>query len=159
MLKPVKYFLIILSVTSCTTEKVNLSPIADLFSKNKAKKEAVAASSPKDTIYAVDYASEITDLSASFPTFGNTSADREIKILKSNLSEYLYAVKSGNMNRKNKAYGQIKNSYSKIMVAAKFLNQDKKKVLDRYLTRIKTNLNFLENQTSGKDAAATGDND
>lgn len=148
MLRNIKLLLLsIFIITSCTAEKVNLSPASDFFSENK-KVDKEEDLSIRKTVYAVDYASEVSDHISSFPKFQNTAVDNEVEFLKSYLNEYLYAVKSYNRNRKHRAYMKIQKSYSKIYHTAKFLKQEDKEVLNRYLTRIKTQIHFLENQST-----------
>ena len=129
----------VLLLTSCSTEKVNLSPVSDnitndLYSANDIgiKTEVIA------------YQSTITNLISTFPKFKNDAIDKEIGQLKNSLTAYVEAISKKNIGLRKKAYKKYVISYIKIQKLRKYLNKDMDNVLNRYMVRIKTNVNLLE---------------
>jgi hypothetical protein len=91
-------------------------------------------------------AAEITNLLSSFPKFSkNKSLNLEAASMIVNIQDYLYAVEAGNAPGKDRALKGFEKSYKKIQILRKNLTPDEDEVLNRYLVRIKTNINIIEN--------------
>ncbi len=133
------YILLLFLFFSCTTEKINLSPLGDHSSGSNAK-ETLRFNGSRDMII---YSSEITNLIASFPKFRNDGVNLEVTALKTHLRNYVNALKMYNITETEKAYDQFEKSYKKLQKLRRFLNPDEDEVLNRYLVRIKTNINQL----------------
>lgn len=133
------YILLLFLIFSCTTEKINLSPIGD-HSSGTNSKETLRLNGSKDMII---YSSEITNLIASFPKFRNDGVNMEVTALKTHLRNYVNARKMYNISETEKAYDKFESSYKKLQKLRRFLNADEDEVLNRYLVRIKTNINQL----------------
>jgi len=139
---------ILLLITSCATEKVNMSPLSADFSSE-------ATVQPDSRSVGINIteninASEITNLISTFPRFSNSAVNEEVKTLKFTLQNYLYAVESGNTSGKNKTVKSLEKSYKNIQKLRKYLKKDEDEVLNRYLVRLKTNVTVIENAINGK---------
>ena len=135
------YYILLLFVFSCSTEKINLSPIGE----NAVGETTESAFPPlSDRRNAVVYSSELTNLIASFPKFKNDAVNREISILKMHLRGYVGALKSFNMDEVDKAYSRYEKSYKKLQSLRPYLKKEDDEVLNRYLVRIKINMNSLQ---------------
>mgnify|MGYP003604446182 CR=1 FL=1 len=138
--------LLLLLILSCSVEKINLSPIAEL--SNSSEKDSY--SNRKNLIV---YSSEISNLITSFPKFRNDAVNLEVTNLKYHLKDYIGAMDAYNINGLNNAQRNFEKSYKKLQKLRKYLNDDEDQVLNRYLVRIKTNITFLESNIS-KDSLA-----
>ncbi len=139
MAKPKCYYFLLFFIISCSTEKINLSPTGDtLFGDNGTY---VPLEGRKNLVV---YSSEITNLIASFPKFRNDGVNLEVKALKSHLRNYVDAMKGYNQVEMERSYSRFERSYKKLQKLRKFLNQDEDEVLNRYLVRIKINMNNLQ---------------
>ncbi len=138
--------LLLLLILSCSVEKINLSPIAEL--SNSSEKDSY--SNRKNLIV---YSSEISNLITSFPKFRNDAVNLEVTNLKYHLKDYIGAMDAYNINGLNNAQRNFEKSYKKLQKLRKYLNEDEDQVLNRYLVRIKTNITFLESNIS-KDSLA-----
>ncbi|WP_312088821.1 hypothetical protein [Chryseobacterium sp.] len=134
-------------MTSCATEKLNLSPISS----------NVSSGGDSDTGKGITIniseninASEITNLISSFPKFSNSALNDEIVSLKYTLQNYLYAIEAGNISGKSKTLKSMEKSYKNIQKLRKYLKKDDDEVLNRYLVRIKTNISVIENAVNTK---------
>ena len=132
-------FVFALTLQNCSTEKVNLSPVSDTVSEDLYE-------SPDINLKAetVSYQSEITNLISTFPKFNNDAVDKEVRNLKSSLINYLEAITAKNARQQKSAFKDYVKAYKNIQKLRKYLNKDKDDVLNRYLVRIKTNVNLLE---------------
>lgn len=135
-----------ITTTSCTTEKPNFSPLSNSFYS-----EAKGSDSDNDTRNSIEMnvkeninASEISNLTATFPQFRNTPLNTEITVLKYSLQNYLYAIDASNVPGKNKALKDFEKSYKKIQKLRQSLNSDENEVLNRYLVRLKSNVSAIE---------------
>lgn len=143
--------LIILTITSCATEKPNVSPLSSGFYSEAKKGEAeAAANSFSINIDENVNAAEISNLISSFPKFKNSAVNEEVNSLKYTLQNYLYAIDSGNISGKEKTLKNLEKSYKKIQKLRKYLNRDDDAVLNRYLVRLKTNVTFIEDSINSK---------
>ncbi len=146
-MKRLIFFGILTIITaSCTTEKPNFSPLSNNFYS-----EAKGSDSDNDTPNSIEMnvkenvnASEISNLTATFPQFKSTALNTEITALKYSLQNYLYAIDASNISGKNKALKDFEKSYKKIQKLRKSLNSDDNEVLNRYLVRLKSNVSAIE---------------
>ena len=118
-------------------------------SSNSAASEQVHSDMLSDTYAylspeAIVYASSISNLIATFPKFRNDAVNREVSSLKSSLSDYLGAVREFNQSTKHSSLEEFEKYYKKIQKLRKFMVQDDDEVLNRYMVKIKTNINLLE---------------
>lgn len=132
-------FVCAILVSSCSTEKINLSPISDSIVNDMSSTEDVGSRSE-----AVTYQSALTNLTSTFPKFRNSAVNREVQQLKVSITNYVSADLKNNKNAQKKAYKAYSDSYKKIQKLRKYMNKDDDEVLNRYLVRIKTNVNLLE---------------
>lgn len=144
--------LLLIIITSCATEKPNVSPLSTSFYSEARKGDAEAESSNRFSININEnvYAAEITNLVSSFPKFKNTALNEEINTLKYSLQNYLYAIDAGNLSGKNKTLKGLEKSYKKIQKLRTYLSKDDDAVLNRYLVRLKTNVAFIEDSINSK---------
>lgn len=151
-MKPIYFGLILLIITSCATEKPNVSPLSNSFYSDtkKAEEDAESYNSFSINIKENVNAAEITNLISTFPKFKNSAVNEEVSTLKYTLQNYLYAVDAGNISGKNKTLNSLEKSYKKIQKLRKYLNKDDNEVLNRYLVRLKTNVTFIENSINSK---------
>lgn len=146
-MKRLFFFGVLLIVTSsCATEKLNLSPLSNNFYS-----ETRGSDSDRDLKKSIDInikenvnASEISNLISTFPKFKNNDLNNEVTNLKYSLQNYLYAIDASNVPGKDKAIKNFEKSYKKIQKLRQYLNKDDDEVLNRYLVRLKTNINVIE---------------
>lgn len=132
-------FVFALALQNCSTEKVNLSPVSNVLSGNLSDSPDINFKTET-----ISYQSEITNLISSFPKFNNSAIDKEVGNLKLSLIDFLEAITEKNISRQEKAFINYVKTYKKIQKLRKYLNKDKDDVLNRYLVRIKTNVNLLK---------------
>ncbi|MCC2589571.1 hypothetical protein [Chryseobacterium sp. MFBS3-17] len=128
-------------VTSCVAENVGTSPIGALSATGKGSDmdTRLGTAISKNT-----YASEITNIIATFPRLRNEAVNNEVILMKQSLTNYLYAYERMDTEEKNKTIRQIEKSNRKIQKLRKFLNTDEDAIVNRYLVRMKTNIAALE---------------
>jgi len=131
---------IVLGLASCSTEKINLSPVSDM---GDDKYKTTTFTERADQI---NYASEITNLISTLPKFRNDAVNAEAANLKFYLKDYIGGFENYNVRGMQKAHNNYQKSYKKLQKLKAYLNLDEAEVLNRYLVRIKTNMNILENQ-------------
>ncbi len=129
-------------MVSCSAENINLSPVGGMTYNSKANHSSYSLKERKNLIV---YASEITNLMASFPKFRSDAVNKEVVQLNYHLKDYIGAIEAYNINGLVSAERNFERSYKKLQKLRKFLNQDEDEVLNRYLVRIKTNLSILNN--------------
>lgn len=132
-------------------------------STNSAASEQVHSDLLSDTYSylspeAIVYASSISNLIATFPKFRNDAVNREVSSLKVSLSDYLSAVRDFNQSTKYKSLENFEKYYKKIQKLRKFMVQDDEEVLNRYMVKIKTNINLLEASQSKTEDTAMSSN-
>ena len=137
-------------MVSCNSEKINLSPISGSY-------EDITGEKYKNTSYTeraeqINYASEITNLLSSLPKFTNDAVNAEASKLKQYLKDYIGDMQSYNLQNMEKSYKNYQHSYKKLQKLKSYLNPDEANVLNRYLVRIKTNMNILEDSQQKKDS-------
>ncbi|WP_379965786.1 hypothetical protein [Epilithonimonas sp. UC225_85] len=132
-------------------------------STNSAASEQVHSDLLSDTYAylspeAIVYASSISNLVATFPKFRNDAINREVSSLKVSLSDYLGAVRDFNQSTKHKSLEDFEKYYKKIQKLRKFMTKDDDEVLNRYMVKIKTNINLLEASQSKTEEVSMSSN-
>lgn len=145
------FFGVLLIITSCATEKLNLSPLSNNFySETKGSDSDRGAKKGFDiNIKENVNASEISNLISTFPKFKNNNLNDEVTSLKYSLQNYLYAIDANNSAGKNRAVKSFEKSYKKIQKLRQQLGKDDDEVLNRYLVRLKTNISVIEDSLKG----------
>lgn len=145
------FFGVLLIITSCATEKLNLSPLSNNFySETKGSDSDRGAKKGFDiNIKENVNASEISNLISTFPKFKNNNLNDEVTSLKYSLQNYLYAIDANNSAGKNRAVKSFEKSYKKIQKLRQQLDKDDDEVLNRYLVRLKTNISVIEDSLKG----------
>ncbi len=135
-------------LSSCSVDKINLSPIAGNFVNitNGTQQNLDFATKTEFTVNA----SEITNLLADFPRINNEKINKEVVVMKFNINEYIYATQAYNLTGKVKAQKNFENSYKKLQKLKSNLKPDEEEVLNRYLVKIKTSIGILENANISK---------
>lgn len=129
-------FIFVIGFDSCSTSSAASEELhPDIVS------DSYAYLSPQ----AIVYASSISNLISTFPKFGNDDMNKEVSNLKIALSDYLSGIRSFNQSKKQKSLDDFEKYYKKIQKMRKLLIKDDDEVLNRYLVKIKTNMNLLEN--------------
>lgn len=141
--------ILLIIISSCATEKLNLSPLSNSF-PSEAKGDSDNDKGININISENVNASEITNLISTFPKFTNTAVNEEVTSLKYTLQNYLYAIESGNKLGKNKRIKDLEKTYKNIQKLRKYLKKDEDEVLNRYLVRLKTNVTIIEDSLNGK---------
>lgn len=144
-------FFALLILTSCVAEKSNISPITSTMSKeSKGSDAADLTDAFSINIKKNINAAEITNLVGSFPRFSNSRLNAEVSVLKYSLQNYLYAIDVDNVDGKKKSLKKVRKAYQDIQKLRKFLNYNDNEVINRYLVRIKTNIDVIENTLGSK---------
>ncbi|KFF08449.1 hypothetical protein [Chryseobacterium luteum] len=151
MRKQFFFGVLLLIITSCATEKLNLSPLSNNFySETKGSDSDRGAKKGFDiNIRENVNASEISNLISTFPRFKNNSLNDEVTSLKYSLQNYLYAIDANNSSGKSRAIKSFEKSYKKIQKLRQQLDKDDDEVLNRYLVRLKTNISVIEDSLKG----------
>ncbi|GGG60796.1 hypothetical protein [Epilithonimonas arachidiradicis] len=123
--------------------------VANSCSTSSAASEELHSGSLSDTYAyltpeAIVYASSISNLISTFPKFRNDAVNREVSSLKNSLTNYLQSIRSFDQSDKHKSLDEFEKYYKKIQKLRKFLTRDDDEVLNRYMVKIKTNMNLLE---------------
>lgn len=134
-------FLIIL-LTSCSVEKVNLSPLSNNFS-NFNTTNTFAESSYK-SVQTVGYTSELTNVISEFPVFNHAKLNTEVYKLKLSITDYIYAIKQENHLEKSNAYKKYTDAYKNIQKLKAELSKEELELLNRFLVKIKTNISLID---------------
>lgn len=92
----------------------------------------------------VSYTSELSNLISEFPAFSNNKMNMEIQKLKTNITDYIYAVKSDNSLDQQHAYKQYSDSYKNIQKLKPELSPEEIELLNRFLVKIKTNISLID---------------
>lgn len=145
------YFLLLilgLMIASCSVEKMNLSPLSESVSHSRSSKMGFSLKDIEKTtetnVAQVKYASELSNAIVALPTFENQKLNKAIDALKFNVTEYLYAVREYNENRRAKVLYNLQGVYKKIQKLRKNLSAEQDELLNFYLVKIKTNITLIE---------------
>lgn len=136
------FVLLLLLLSSCSVEKMNLSPISD--NASQLSESPIPYSFDEKKILIV-HSSEITNLISTFPKLRNDAVNAEVSNLKFHLKEYIIAMKSYNLIQMDSSHRKFEKSYRKLQNLRKYLNRDDDEVLNRYLVRIKTSMTLINN--------------
>lgn len=128
---------LILILPSCSTE-------SSILSDNSLGLDFTSGVTRSISPEKIAYASTISNLVSTFPKFRNDALNSEIVGLKKNLSDYLNALQVYESTDRTVAIKHFEQNYKKIQKLRKFLNPDDDQLLNRYLVKIKTNVNLLE---------------
>ncbi|QCX53601.1 hypothetical protein [Elizabethkingia sp. JS20170427COW] len=144
-------FLLLTSLlsVSCSVETLSYNSRVErsqnpmnLISSNKLANETI--NTMEINVEQIKYISDLTNLINVFPKFHHSVVNDEVKNLKVALQAYIYSITEKNTKQKRKSYQDYVKSYRTLQKIKKYMNQDEKELLDRYLTRIKANVNSLE---------------
>lgn len=125
---------------SCTAEKMNLSPVSD------GNLSAYQQTGYTERVDQINYTSEITNLLSTFPKFKNDAVNQEVSQLKYFLKDYIGGFQAYNFAGMNKSHSNYEKSYKKLQKLKVYLNPDEAEVLNRYLVRIKSTMNILQEE-------------
>lgn len=146
MLKYLKISVLLVMLTACSTEQINLLPLSGGWGNHNGFVPSNTIAQYKETTKSIGYASQLSNLLSSLPKFGNEEVDREISLFKNNTNEYLYSWKNNDLIGMEKALDKVKKSYESLYLLKDKLSKDDGEVLNRYLVRIKTTINMLESE-------------
>ncbi|XJR87066.1 hypothetical protein ACH34I_06900 [Elizabethkingia anophelis] len=145
------FILIGLLSVSCSVETLNYvsrsnkdqmpSSLVSNFDNHYVESKAA---STEISIEKVKYVSDLSNLITVFPKFKNSAVNAEVKKLKAAVQSYIYGTTEGNSKQKRFAYRDYATSYKTLQTLKKYMNRDDIELIDRYLTRIKANINSLE---------------
>ena len=142
MIKRILFYAIILTnFISCNAEKVNLSPVSGFNTPDRYRNTSFTERADQ-----INYAAEITNLTSTIPKFKNEAVNKEVENLKIYLKEYIGSIDNYNILAREKSHSKYQKSYKNLQKLKTFLKGDEVSVLNRYLVRIKTNMETLEDQ-------------
>ncbi len=147
--------LITLTVVSCSSEKITISPVYDNIAGSNTQAIVNYPQKFNENTKHLFYASELSSQASTFPTFKNKALNQEVGVLKYNIKEYVFAVQEYNLIGQDSALVKLQKSYRKIQKLRKNLSIEEDEVINRYLVRIKSNLEQIENFK--KDSLQKGD--
>ncbi len=131
----------LLIVFSCSVE-TNLAKLTE-----SAPKESIGMNMINLANVSVEktkYTSELTNSIDGIKEVENYEINRQNKLLHFYVTDYIYAMKEQNWVGKDKAYVNIQKCTKKLQKLKTGISQDDKDWMDRYLTKIKTNITMLE---------------
>lgn len=144
MRKFISLFFALILWTSCSVEKLNLSPLANSFSNTNYVYSA--SSKTSESINTINYTSELSNLLSEFPIFSNKIMNSEIYKLKLYITDYLYAIKQKDVISKNDAYELYKKTFVNIQKLKDKLPEDELELLNRFMAKVKTNITLIESE-------------
>lgn len=144
MRKWIGLLLVSLLWTSCSVEKLNLSPLSNSFSSYNSTTSFTDRTTT--SVNTVTYTSELSNLLSEFPIFSSRSMNSEIYKLKLHITDYLYAVKQKDLISKNEAYALYKKTFINIQKLKSSLPQDELELLNRFMAKVKTNITLIESE-------------
>ncbi|GGP05703.1 hypothetical protein GCM10010992_22840 [Cloacibacterium rupense] len=138
--------LIVISIlwTSCSVEKLNLSPLSNSLTSNQSV--YTISSKTSESINTINYTSELSNLLSEFPIFSNKTMNAEIYKLKLHITDYLYAIKQKDFISKNDAYELYKKTFVNIQKTKDVLPEDEKELLNRFMAKVKTSVSLIESE-------------
>ena len=144
MRKFISLFFALILWTSCSVEKLNLSPLANSFSNTNYVYSA--SSKTSESINTINYTSELSNFLSEFPIFSNKIMNSEIYKLKLYITDYLYAIKQKDVISKNDAYELYKKTFVNIQKLKDKLPEDELELLNRFMAKVKTNITLIESE-------------
>ncbi|SKC09106.1 hypothetical protein SAMN05660477_02942 [Soonwooa buanensis] len=139
MIRGIGFLLLIFSLglSSCSTE-------TGFYAENTFSSDLPLATERNVSPERITYSSTISNLVSTFPKFKNVAVNNQVRELKQNLTNYLYAIQTSNAKEKKKSLKSFEDNYKSIQKLRKHLKSDDDQVLNRYLVKIKTNVSLLE---------------
>ncbi|WP_312324373.1 hypothetical protein [Soonwooa sp.] len=139
MIRWIGFLLVIFSLglSSCSTE-------TGFYAENTFSSDLPLATERNVSPERITYSSTISNLVSTFPKFKNVAVNNQVRELKQNLTNYLYAIQTSNAKEKKKSLKSFEDNYKSIQKLRKYLKSDDDQVLNRYLVKIKTNVSLLE---------------
>lgn len=139
MIRGIGFLLLIFSLglSSCSTE-------TGFYAENTFSSDLPLATERNVSPERISYSSTISNLVSTFPKFKNVAVNNQVRELKQNLTNYLYAIQTSNAKEKKKSLKSFEDNYKSIQKLRKHLKTDDDQVLNRYLVKIKTNVSLLE---------------
>lgn len=144
MRKYISLIVITILWTSCSVEKLNLSPLSNSLTSNQSV--YTISSKTSESINTINYTSELSNLLSEFPIFSNKTMNAEIYKLKLHITDYLYAIKQKDFISKNDAYELYKKSFVEIQKKKEVLPEDEKELLNRFMAKVKTSVSLIESE-------------
>lgn len=129
---------------SCATERPNFSPTNSLLNQISANTLESAVRETSHNLELIKYTSEITNTFDEGNGISEESIQQEINQLKFYVSEYIFAVKEHNIVGREKSLYNYEKSYKKIQKLKNRLSPKEAEELNRFLVKIKTNINLIE---------------
>lgn len=130
--------------TSCSVEKINLSPLANSFSGYSSSSNF--AEKANQSVNTINYTSELSNLLAEFPVFSSKNLNSEIYRLRLCITDYIFAIKQRDVIGKNDAYELYKKTYINIQKLKTKLPDDELELLNRFMAKVKTNITLIESE-------------
>lgn len=128
-------------LTSCMAETNHFSPLtASLSTKSKEVNNVIKK--VENNIDKNVYASEITNLTSSFPKTSNEKFNEKVSLLKFQVRYYLEVNDVPSLEEK--AIKNIKSTYKKVQNLMKKLSEEEKELVKIPLVKIKTNITKLQ---------------
>ena len=139
MIRGIGLLLLMFSLTlaSCSTE-------TGFYAENTFTPDLPLATERNVSPERISYSSTISNLVSTFPKFKNVAVNNQVRKLKQDLTDYLYASQTANIKEKKKSLKSFEANYKNIQKLRKHLKEEDDQVLNRYLVKIKTNINLLE---------------
>lgn len=131
---------------SCTSDKLNTSIVLERSSLTPQQSLRHSIIDDVTDIYTVQYSLRLNATLDSFPILKVDHIDKEIKRLKFYATEIMYALKEQNPKGREKAQYHFQQTYQKIQRLKTKLDPDQQELLNRYLTRVKTDISLLESR-------------
>lgn len=145
MRKYIGLFFALILWTSCSVEKINLSPLANSYG-NSGSSSTSFAQKANQSVNTINYTSELSNLLSEFPIFSSKNLNSEIYKLKLCITDYIYAIKQKDLVGKNDSYELYKKSFIKIQKLKNNLPDEEIELLNRFMTKLKTNITLIESE-------------
>lgn len=133
----------VIMVSSCSVEKVNLSPITGVISQ-------VGVITPEKVMEGIEhqskfvlYSSEITNSFRSVEDLSDKKVNIEVSNLKFYVTEFLYATKVHNTVARERALYKYEKYYKKVQNMKDKLSDEEQEILNRFLVKVKTNISLM----------------
>lgn len=144
------------ALTSCDTEKANLSPFSESYFTSVSGEPINIQRMMNEynrSTKAISYASEMTNLLAKFPKFKNEKVNKQISVLKTDIHHYIYAYEAYNQSGKERHLVHFSKSSQKLQNSKNELSAREQEILNLYLAKIKTNMSSLESSQNENSAS------
>lgn len=128
-------------LASCMAESNNFSPLTTSLSANNKGVDNVIQK-VENSVDKTVYASEITNLTSSFPKTSNEKFNEKVSLLKFQTRYYLEVNDVPSLEEK--AIKNIKSTYKKVQNLMKKLSEEERELVKIPLVKIKTNITKLQ---------------